>query len=127
MCIYVLLHHIVLFTITEDPFEQRDLFNSRPDIVQKLLARINQYKRISKQNIFAAPSLPNPSNTQIMFGDVLVPRFDYCTPHIDFPLRPRNASCNANLPHVSVEAPAGVPPPRQGTGRFASGIGFLSS
>ena len=103
---------------SDDPLEQRDLFDQRPDIVQKLLAKINHFKRISKQSVFSLPGPVNNVTTQIMFGDVTVPRFGYCTPATDFPHRPRNASCNANLPPLNTGGYAY--PYTVGYGRFAT-------
>lgn len=93
--IYILHYNKIIFQTVEDPLEQRDLFDSRPDIVRRLLSKIDKFKQLSVQNVFQTPIGVTPQTTT-SFGIYTVPRFDFCTPSIDFPLRPRNASCNSN-------------------------------
>ncbi|XP_067950981.1 arylsulfatase B-like [Watersipora subatra] len=83
-----------LFNLRDDPLEQRDLFNSRPDIVRRLLGKIDYYKRESAQPVYKNPVIDS-SITVTTLGPYTVPRFDFCNPSIDFPLLPRNPVCNS--------------------------------
>ena len=75
-----------------DPLEQHNLFDDEPEIVSKLLMKINRAKRNSVQSAYSPPLPPDSSNTLPLDG-VLVPKPGYCDPAVDFPLIPQNSSC----------------------------------
>ena len=79
-----------------DPLEQRNLFDDEPEIVSRLLKKINRAKRNSVQNTHSPPQPADSSNTRLLDG-VLVPRLGYCDPAVDFPLIPQNSSCLSTI------------------------------
>ena len=86
----------IIFLLTDDPNEQRNLFDERPEIVSSILDKIDLAIDQIQQNVYSNSSGVTPLTTQSL-GDLLIPRHDYCTPAVDFPLRPNPASCSAFL------------------------------
>lgn len=81
------------FSVSDDPLEQNNLFDAKPQVVSFLKSRIDYYRSIMVQNTFSFP-LAVDNVTTTFLGEIRVPRHDYCKPSVDFPLEaPTDPTC----------------------------------
>ena len=81
-----------------DPFEQKNLYDTRPDIVRRLMSRIDHWRRQRAKAVYRPNSADNISDgTTFSIGNQTVQRIGYCSPKTDFPLtHVRDADCYPN-------------------------------
>ncbi|XP_067948377.1 arylsulfatase B-like [Watersipora subatra] len=92
-----------LFNIAEDPSETRNLYDEMPEMVEKLVAKIQQAKRESVKPVYRTTLGPIVGYTVRYFEDeYLVPKHDYCTPSEHFPLVPNEPECYEESHHSAV-------------------------
>ncbi|XP_067949396.1 arylsulfatase B-like [Watersipora subatra] len=81
-----------LFNVVDDPSETKNLYDDEPEIVEKLIKKIEQAKIDSVKPVYR-PSIGANDLTVTPFEDQLVPKHDYCVPAVHFPLEPTDPSC----------------------------------
>ncbi|XP_067948653.1 arylsulfatase B-like [Watersipora subatra] len=81
-----------LFNVRDDPSETRNLYDLKPQLVEKLIRKIQQAKEDSVTAVFR-PAVGVSSATTQLWRGFTIPRHDYCTPETDFPLRPVSSAC----------------------------------
>ncbi|XP_067948882.1 arylsulfatase J-like [Watersipora subatra] len=81
-----------LFNVIDDPSETVNLFDEKPKMVERLLEKIEAAKKDSVKPVYI-PSLGTNDTTVETWGSYLVPKHDYCTPTVQFPLVSNDPSC----------------------------------
>ncbi|XP_067948603.1 arylsulfatase B-like [Watersipora subatra] len=81
-----------LFNVIEDPSETDNLFDKEPEVVEMLLNKISEAKKVSVKPVHHR-TLGVTNITAQVFGDYLIPKHDYCTPSQDFPLEAASSLC----------------------------------
>ncbi|XP_067948893.1 N-acetylgalactosamine-6-sulfatase-like [Watersipora subatra] len=81
-----------LFNVIDDPNETKNIYDDEPAIVSMLIRKIEAARRVSVKAVYHPPLGPTNFTTQ-QFGPYLIPRDDYCTPSIHFPLEPADPKC----------------------------------
>ncbi|XP_067949759.1 arylsulfatase B-like [Watersipora subatra] len=81
-----------LFNLANDPSEQHNLFDDNPSIVYLILGKIYAAKIKSVKPVYRTTLGANDVTTQ-PFGEYIIPRHDYCTPSIHFPLESNDLVC----------------------------------
>ncbi|XP_067948351.1 arylsulfatase B-like [Watersipora subatra] len=81
-----------LFNVVDDPSETTNLYDDEPELVAQLLERIEEAKMDAVKPVYRA-SLGISDATTMTFVDHLVPRHNYCTPSVHFPLEPTDSVC----------------------------------
>ncbi|XP_067932852.1 arylsulfatase J-like [Watersipora subatra] len=81
-----------LFNVVDDPSETRNLYDEKPEIVAMLMKKIRKAKREAVKPVYS-PTLGLTNRTVQPFGEYVVPKQNYCTPSVDFPLLPIDPVC----------------------------------
>ncbi|XP_067948889.1 arylsulfatase B-like [Watersipora subatra] len=81
-----------LFNVIDDPNETKNIYDDEPAIVSMLIEKIEAARRVSVKAVYHPPLGPTNFTTQ-QFGPYLIPRDDYCTPSIHFPLELADPKC----------------------------------
>ncbi|XP_067931098.1 arylsulfatase B-like [Watersipora subatra] len=84
-----------LFNLKYDPSEQHNLYDSKPKIVEKLLAMINELKPTIVREVYEEEVEICDSNT-IAIDEIYVPRIPQCVTS-NFKLQPNYPECNQDF------------------------------
>ena len=81
------------FYVLDDPFEQHNLYDEMPELVQFLLDKINKDKWDTVQNLMRNNEDGTGPQYTLRLEDYLVPRPNFCDPKKDSVLIPVDPRC----------------------------------